>query len=381
MNSTLLNRVTMVLSLFGVFVTGVLSYSHAAEKEVPCAANATVNCAAVVNSPAGSFYGIPVAYLGLICYLLLFGLAWFRVKATGKNWVRAANASLILTGIGFGFHLFLQVVSLNVLQQLCYWCLTSAVNMLIAFIVHGMLAQSGEPTDEKGSKIDVTVAAAAAILAVGAFGITTTMMQKEAKFYKDFKTELTNDQILPIPAKMKGNKDAKIVIIEFADMLCPTCRSTSPKFEALYKKHSGKIRIGFRQFPLFNLPGHEMALTAAMIAEFAAEKERFWEFVNRAYDEGNGERVKTEAGLLEIARESGLSLDELRPLLEEAKSPTGESRLLDKVNADFHLSSEDLKIKGTPTFLLIVNNGEPRALSFEELEHAFDEPEIKELLK
>lgn len=368
----------MVLSLFGVFVAGVLSYSHAAEKEVPCAANATVNCAAVVNSPAGSFYGIPVAYLGLLVYLLLFGLALYRVKATGKNWAMAANASLIFTGIGFGFHLFLQVISLNVLQQVCYWCLTSAVNMLIAFVVHGMLAQKGEPEGERQTKLDMTVAAAAVVLAIGAFGITTTQMQKEV-VYKEFKTDLTNDQILPIAAKMKGDPGAKIVIIEFADILCPTCRTTSPKFEELYKKYPGKIRVGFRHFPLFNLPGHETALPAAMIAEFAAEKDRFWEFVNKAYEEGNGERVKTEAGLLGIAAESGLNLDELKPLLESAKN--GDSRLLDKVNEDFLLSSQELKIKGTPTFLLMVDGGKPRALSFQELERAMEEPEIKELLK
>lgn len=368
----------MVLSLFGVFVAGILSYSHAAEKEVPCAANAVVNCAAVVNSPAGSFYGIPVAYLGLFVYLMLFGLAWYRVKATGKNWMRAANASLIFTGIGFGFHLFLQVISLNVLQQVCYWCLTSAVNMLIAFVVHGMLAQKGEPESERNTKMDMTVAAAAAILSIGAFGITTMQMQKEV-VYKEFKTDLTNEQILPIAAKMKGDPNAKIVVIEFADMLCPTCRLTSPKFEALYKKHTGKMRVGFRQFPLFNLPGHETALTAAMIAEFAAEKDRFWEFVNKAYEEGNGERVKSEAGLLGIAEEAGLNLEELKPLLAEAKD--GQGRLLSKVNEDFYLSSQDLKIKGTPTFLLMVNGGKPRALSFQELERAMDEPEVKELLK
>lgn len=371
----------MVLSLFGVFVAGVLSYSHAAKKEVPCAADGKVDCAQVINSPAGELMGIPVAYLGLAVYLILFGLAYYRTKATGKQWSMAANVSLILTGIGFGVHLFLQVISIRMIGQLCSWCLTSAVNMLVAFIVHGMLAQKGEPQEKGSAKTDLTVAAVAALLAVAAFGYTTSQMDKAiSQPYASITQGVPLEEILPIEAKLKGNPEAKIIIIEFADMLCPTCRKVYPRMEEIYKKHSTKMRVGFRQFPLVSLPGHETALHAAMIAEFAAEKNLFWEFVGKAYDESNGERVKSVAGLLEIGREAGLDIEEMRPFIMEATQP-GKGRLLNKVNDDFFLAAERMKIKGTPTFLLIVNGGEPRALSFEDLEHALEEPEIKELLK
>lgn len=376
----MLNRIAMVLALFGVFVAGVLSYSHGSKTEVPCAADGKVDCARVINSPAGELMGIPVAYLGLAVYLILFGLAWYRVKATGKNWSLSANSALILTGIGFGFHLYLQVVSLMMLGQLCVWCLTSAVNMLIAFLVHGMLAQKGEPAEEREPKKDLAVAAMAVVLAVGAFGVTTTQMTKAVSPVSEIKSGVPLAEIMPIEAKMKGAPDAKIVVIEFADMLCPTCRKTYPDFTELFKKNVTKMRIGFRQFPLVQLPGHETALHAAMIAEFAAEKNLFWEFVDKAYDEANGERVKSVAGLLEIGREAGLDLEEMRPLVTKT-TEQGNGRLLNKVNDDFYLAAERLKIKGTPTFLLIVNGGEPRALSFEELKRAMDEPEIKALLK
>ncbi len=380
-SANLINRIVIVLSAFGLFVTGILSYSHLSKKEVPCAADAVVNCAAVVNSPYGSILGIPVAYLGFAAYLILFLLSLYRSKATGREWERSTYLSLLVTGIGFGVHVFLQVISITVIQQLCEWCLTSAVNMLVLFVLHGLLAQAGEPVPEsRKPKLDQTIAIAAVILALGAFGVVSSKMQKEVSFaIKGLSLEgKTLADVLPAEGKQQGDPDAKVTIIEFADVFCPSCRQAAPRMEAIYNQYDGRLRWAYRHFPLINVPGHETTFEASILAEYAADNGKFWDYLHNLMLEQNESRAKTVPGLLEIAKESGLDVNEIR---EDLHVPE-ESRYFDRVNEDFHLATSELKLKGTPTFILFVEGREPVPLgSISEVENALKEPAIQALLK
>jgi protein-disulfide isomerase/uncharacterized membrane protein len=385
-NPTLLNRVAIALSMVGVYIAGVLSYSHAARVEVPCKADSTVNCAAVVNSPFGYLIGIPVAYLGLVTYLVILGLAVLRGRSSGAQWQRVTKAGFALTLVGVAFSLYLQTISISTIGQLCAWCLASAVTMLVLFIVHGMISQRGEPDAEEGEaassvgpRRDVTVLAAMAILAVGAFGVTASSMRKELlSASSGFTFEgVTMEEVLGSPGRMKGPEDAKVLVVEVADINCPACRTNYPKMKKTFADNAGKMRMSFIHFPLFNKPGHETSIAGAMMSEYAADNGKFWEFMDRVFDESNTERVKQESGLYGIAGEIGLDIEDLKKKMDVDRDTT----LLDRVNADFFNCVEKMKIGGTPAFILAPEGVQPKSYGFEGFEAAIKEPGIASLLK
>lgn len=388
MNPTLLNRAAIVLSMVGVYIAGVLTYSHLAKVEVPCRADTTVNCAAVVNSPFGYLLGIPVAYLGLLTYLVVLGLAIVRGRSTGVMWQRVTKAGFALTLVGVGFSLYLQTISISTIQQLCAWCLASAVTMLALFIVHGMISQRGEPeASEEGelagagalAKRDLTVVAAMAILAVGAFGVTASSMRKELlSASTGFTFEgVTMEEVLGAPGKLKGPADAKVLVVEVADINCPACRTNYPKMKKIFADNAGKMRMSFIHFPLFNKPGHETSIAGAMMSEYAADNGKFWEFMDRVFDESNTERVKQESGLYGIAGEVGLDIEDLKKKMDVDR----DTSLLDRVNTDFFNCVEKMKIGGTPAFILAPEGVQPKSYGFEGFEAAIKEPGIASLLK
>src|SRR5215469_1256505 len=63
-------------------------------------------------------------------------------------------------------------------------------------------------------------------------------------------------------ARVKGNPDAPVTIVEFADFQCPFCRKAEPTLLELLKKYNGRVKLAYRDFPLSQIHGN---------AEIAAE--------------------------------------------------------------------------------------------------------------
>lgn len=385
-NSTLLNRVIIALALLGMFVAGVLSYSAAAHVDVPCRADATVNCAGVTTSEASKLFGISVAYIGLAVYAAILGMAVVRSKSTGKKWKMAATTGFWLTGIGLAFSIYLQTVSVTQLGEICPWCLTSAVVMLASFVLHGLLNQWGEQPIPEGkdevkerffrAKNDMTVLAVAAVLALAAFGFTASGMTKEMTAeIPGLKLDgLTAADIMIDKNRIGGNPEAKVAIIEVADILCPSCRASYKEFHDLLNKYNGKVKHYFVSFPLYNLAGHENSVVAASAAQFAANEGKFWVFMDEAFAPENEERVKSFDGIVGIIGEIGLST-------RKYKDAVAGDALIDQVNGDFNMCTSKLKITGTPTFILAVEGQPLKAYQLNGLKSAMNSPSVQMALK
>jgi len=81
---------------------------------------------------------------------------------------------------------------------------------------------------------------------------------------------------------VRGNPNARVTVIEYADFECPACKIYStevlPKIESEYKDN---LRIVFRHFPL---PQHKNALAASKAAEAAGMQGKFWEMADLLYE-------------------------------------------------------------------------------------------------
>jgi protein-disulfide isomerase len=83
----------------------------------------------------------------------------------------------------------------------------------------------------------------------------------------------------------KGDKNAKLTLIEFSEFQCPFCgrhvRDTYPQLDKDYIQ-TGKVKYVFRDLPLESI--HKNAFKAAEATHCAAEQGKYWEMHDRLFE-------------------------------------------------------------------------------------------------
>ena len=167
------------------------------------------------------------------------------------------------------------------------------------------------------------------ILAVGAFALSGG----------EPPTEATRENLVKDDSQVLGDKDAKVVIVEFADFQCPACGAAHPIVKQITQEYGDKILYVFRHFPL--VAAHRYALKAAEAAEAAGEQGKFWEYHDLLFP--NQENLKTE-DLKRYAEELELDMNKFNEALDSGK-------FKDKVTSDLD-DGEKLGVTSTPTFFI-----------------------------
>lgn len=353
----------MVLSLAGVCVAGVLTYAEAANLIVPCTAGG--GCDAVRAHESSKVAGVPVAYFGLAGYFLL-ALLTLAHGLTGDR--RLAVARVAVAGFGTAVSAWLTFVALTVIKASCDWCLASAAIMTLLLVVSLLAVRAEFPENRPTPWLWL---AGAIVLAIGGYGTAVNKMNEQISDSIrgiDLKNLKVAD-LLPPANKMKGNADAKVTVIEFADVNCEACRQIHPTVQQLFDLGQGRLRLGFRHLPLFEKTGHESSVVFAVIADFAATEGKFWDYLETCFEESNAERVKSNDGLLEIASEVGLDMKGVAKAIE-TDSPT----VLDDLGL-----CDRLSINATPTFIVIAEGQKPKVATASSLADLIQSSPYKEL--
>lgn len=79
-----------------------------------------------------------------------------------------------------------------------------------------------------------------------------------------------------------GNKDSKVVLIEYGDFECSGCAEENPKLNQILPEYKDKIAFIFRNFPLTSI--HQNSLAAAAAAVAAGLQGKFWDYHNTLYN-------------------------------------------------------------------------------------------------
>ncbi|HEX2703347.1 MAG TPA: vitamin K epoxide reductase family protein [Solirubrobacteraceae bacterium] len=144
MSDRILWRAMVVLGLIGLGIASYLTATHYGHLTVLCAAKNNP-CAQVQSSIYSHVLGIPVALLGLIGYVLI--LASLLVGASEASRV----ATLGVTLFGFVFSGYLTYREVFTLQEICEWCVSSAVLMTLLLIGAGVrYVRGGEASPAGG---------------------------------------------------------------------------------------------------------------------------------------------------------------------------------------------------------------------------------------
>ncbi len=141
---------------------------------------------------------------------------------------------------------------------------------------------------------------------------------------------------------IKGDKNAKVTLVEFTDYQCPFCsrhmRDTFPQIENDYIK-TGKVRYVLREFPLESI--HPQAVKAAEAANCSGEQGKYWEMHDRLFANQN---ALAPAQLPSHAEALNLDAAKFKSCLDGGKYTV-------KVRKDLN-DAQKYGVTGTPTFFV-----------------------------
>lgn len=130
-----LRTVSFVLIAIGLVVTSYLSYLKATDTVSVCIeGGSTFNCELVLNSSYSRLAGIPIAYLGLLVYIIL-GVLLVLEKRVPFLQEYGLMISFGVTLFAWMFSMYLVYLQFFVLQALCPWCLTHEATITVFFVV------------------------------------------------------------------------------------------------------------------------------------------------------------------------------------------------------------------------------------------------------
>jgi len=140
------------------------------------------------------------------------------------------------------------------------------------------------------------------------------------------------------PARVRGNPNAPVMIVEFSDFQCPFCRRVQPTLLALLKRYEGKVAVSYRDYPLTEI--HPQAQMAAEAARCAGEQGKFWEFHDKVFSQATMERDT----LYSYGQSLGLDMQRFHTCVDSGKYRAA-------VQSDLE-AAQQAGVSGTPAFFI-----------------------------
>ncbi len=125
-------KITLIFAFIGVVDAFYLTLKHFQGTSGENCPVTGEGCHIVTSSRYAEIFGIPVAFMGFLYYVVLFGLVVYFLKTRQGRLLRWA---FYLVLAGFLFSLYLVYVQAFILYAYCVYCLISAFNTLILFVL------------------------------------------------------------------------------------------------------------------------------------------------------------------------------------------------------------------------------------------------------
>ncbi len=143
---------------------------------------------------------------------------------------------------------------------------------------------------------------------------------------------------------IKGNPEAKVLVVEYSDFQCPACRTYYPIVRQLVSEFGDQIAVVYRHFPLTTI--HFNAEFAARAAEAAKKQNKFWEMHDLLFEKQNEWSGSSNPSSMfeSYAELIGLNVDQF-------KNDFSSKEVRDFVKAE-RAHSLKIGLQGTPTFFV-----------------------------
>jgi len=136
---------------------------------------------------------------------------------------------------------------------------------------------------------------------------------------------------------VRGAKDPRVMIVEYADYECPYCQQIQPALDKLEAEYKGRLALAYKDVPL---PMHANASKAAEASHCAEVQGKYWEY----HDVLSASKQLAPPQLKEHARSLGLNQAAFDKCLD-----SGEQSQIVK---DQLAEATTLGLQGTPSFFI-----------------------------
>ena len=170
---------------------------------------------------------------------------------------------------------------------------------------------------------------------------------------------------------IKGNRNARIALIEYSDMECPFCKRFHPTAQQVVDEYGDDVMWVYRHFPLEQL--HSKAPKQAEATECAgklAGNEGFWALTDKIFEVTPSNNGLDNSTLPNLAAEVGINKSAFQTCLDSGE-------MAQNVEDDYQ-SGLKAGVAGTPgNILLDTKTGEsiliPGAVPYPQVKQAIDE--------
>ncbi|MFA6473439.1 MAG: thioredoxin domain-containing protein [Patescibacteria group bacterium] len=135
---------------------------------------------------------------------------------------------------------------------------------------------------------------------------------------------------------IRGNKNAKVTLVEFSDFECPFCGRFNPTVDQVLKDYKDDVRVVFKHYPLTTI--HPQAQKAAEAAECAGAQGKFWEMHDKMF---TNQATLSLENMKKWAKEVGVKESTFNTCLDKGE-------MASKVSEDVQVAN-GLGVSGTPT--------------------------------
>ena len=189
------------------------------------------------------------------------------------------------------------------------------------------------------------------------------LLSKDDKTLVRFtKLDLTKDPYADLMKKIdvngrpvRGNKDAKVTIVNYDDFECPFCaRMHATMFPDVFNQYKDKVRIIYKDYPLVEI--HPWAMHAAVDANCLAAQndDAYWEFadyVHAHHSEISGDNKTTLVQQFANLDQAALYQGQKRNLDQNKLQTCVKAQNTDAVRASMH-EGDQLGVNATPTMFI-----------------------------
>lgn len=331
-----------------------------------CSINDFIDCDGAAKTTTAQFWGIPLAYWGMIFYLTVIFLTivdklksikFLKFLEVFKNPVSYITT---LGTIAFVISMILAGMSIFRIHKLCILCLvTYIIDLAIALIAsNGMFKNI--IADFKITFLDFidgakkyTKTFIVLLILASSFLLYTGTTYALVPHIKKQKSILKYRKIKHNPYRINGNtlgnEKADVVIELYSDYVCPLCYINNIMLHQAAKEFSN-VKVLHHNYPFdkecnkyININMHPNACFMARAALAAQKQGNYWEMSSLLYEE----QPKKEEDILKLAEKLNFDTEKFKKDFESKEI----SNELDKQIS----AAEELDIDSTPTMYI---NGE-----------------------
>ena len=146
----------------------------------------------------------------------------------------------------------------------------------------------------------------------------------------------------------EGNKDAKVIISEYADYQCPFCSTVFPYLSDIVKEYDGQVGLVFRSYILSY---HQNGTAAASAANAAALQGQWEPYAKRLFQEQSNWESLSVSDCDKHFREYFVEVTEGKGDTEKFLKDMNSDAVKQKIKADMAISKR-LGVNETPTIYI-----------------------------